>query len=57
MSRAEEPATVRGPDVAFVAKDRTAGDRAGFAEGAPDLVIEIVSPSDRYTELQEKALE
>ncbi|MCP9489960.1 MAG: Uma2 family endonuclease [Solirubrobacteraceae bacterium MAG38_C4-C5] len=54
---AEDPATVRGPDVAFIAKGRTPGDRAGFARGSPDLAIEIVSPSDTYTRLQEKALE
>lgn len=54
---ADEPATVRGPDVAFVAKGRDPALRAGFAQGSPDLAIEIVSPSDRYTQLQEKALE
>jgi len=48
---------VRGPDVAFVAKGRDPALRAGFAQGSPDLAIEIVSPSDRYTQLQEKALE
>jgi len=45
-----------GPDVGFLAKGHPPGDRAGFAEGSPDLAIEIVSPSDRYTQLQEKAL-
>ncbi len=54
---ADEPATVRGPDVAFVSKDRAPSDHAGFAQGSPDLAIEIVSPNDRYTQLQEKALE
>jgi Uma2 family endonuclease len=54
---ADEPATVRGPDVAFVAKGRDPALRAGFAQGSPDLAIEIVSPSDTYTRLQEKALE
>ena len=53
----EHPATVRGPDVAFVAKGHDPGDHAGFAQGSPELAIEIVSPNDRYTELQEKALE
>jgi len=51
---ADEPATVRGPDVAFVAKGRDPALRAGFAQSSPDLAIEIVSPSDAYTRLQEK---
>src|SRR5687767_8655533 len=42
------PDTVRGPDVSFVAAGRPAGDRSrnGFADGAPDLAIEIISPSN-----------
>lgn len=45
---------MRGPDVAFVAKGRDPALRAGFAQSSPDLAIEIVSPSDAYTRLQEK---
>jgi Uma2 family endonuclease len=54
---ADEPATIRGPDVAFIARGRDPGNRVGFAVGSPDLAIEVVSPSDTYTRLQEKALE
>lgn len=45
----EEPPTVRGPDVAFVSSARVPleGLPAGFWPGAPDLAIEILSPSNR----------
>jgi len=38
----------RGPDVSFVARGRLPGGRApeGFFEGAPDLAVEVLSPSD-----------
>ena len=50
------PDTVRAPDVAFVAVDRLAqGAGRGFPELAPDLVVEVVSPSDRASEVAEKA--
>src|ERR1051326_4767023 len=39
--------TVRGPDVSFVRTDRVEAVRSmGFAKGAPDLAVEIFSPSD-----------
>jgi len=40
---------VRCPDVSFVARGRFPDDRApeGFAELAPDLAVEILSPSER----------
>lgn len=31
-----------------------AGDVWGFFPGAPDLTVEIVSPSDRYSQVEEK---
>ena len=51
------PDTVRAPDVAFVSKDRLPpGDvESGFLEMAPDLVVEVVSPSDSASYVQEKA--
>jgi Uma2 family endonuclease len=45
---ARDPDTVRGPDVAFLGRERV--DRIparGYAEVAPDLVAEILSPDDR----------
>lgn len=51
-----DPDTVRAPDVAFVAAGRFAGNvlPARFADLAPDLVVEVVSPSDTAREIQEK---
>jgi Uma2 family endonuclease len=43
-----DPDTVRAPDGAFVAKGREpAPDARGFADLAPDLVVEVLSPGDR----------
>lgn len=52
------PDTVRAPDVAFVARAREekVGDLEGFFPGAPDLAVEVLSPTDTYTEVEEKAL-
>ena len=52
---ASDPDTVRGPDVAFVSKERL--DRIpeeGYADLAPDLVVEVISPSDRPGEVLAK---
>jgi Uma2 family endonuclease len=49
------PATVRIPDVSFVAADRApAPDYPGALEGGPDLAVEILSPSNTASEMQEK---
>jgi Uma2 family endonuclease len=52
----EPDAIVRAPDVAYVRKDRIpAPDKqTGFWPVAPDLVVEIVSPSDRAEEIEAK---
>lgn len=51
------PDTVRAPDVAFVAKARLPDDStdAGFWPIAPDLAVEVVSPSDTWTDVVIKA--
>jgi Uma2 family endonuclease len=47
--------TVRAPDVAFVRKERLATvHRKGFGNGAPDLAVEIFSPSDNVRQLMRK---
>ena len=53
-----DPDTVREPDVAFFSAERSPPDErvTGYAEVAPDLVVEIVSPNDRLTEVNDKAL-
>jgi Uma2 family endonuclease len=53
------PDTVRAPDVAFVDQKRLdeVGEVDGYWPGAPDLVVEVISPSDAYTEVEERALD
>jgi Uma2 family endonuclease len=47
--------TVRAPDVAFIRKERLEALSAkGFAKGAPDLAVEIFSPSDSIRQLMRK---
>jgi Uma2 family endonuclease len=50
---ARDPDTVRCPDISFVSKARYVPTR-GVVEGAPDLAVETVSPSDRYDDVLEK---
>ena len=44
---------VRVPDLSFMAKERLPGGKAsrGFAEGAPDLCVEVISDSERRREM------
>lgn len=54
-----DPATVRGPDLAFVSRGRLPSgppDR-GFLAFAPDLCVEIVSPSNSSAEIHAKVLD
>jgi Uma2 family endonuclease len=50
------PDTVRAADIAFVAASRLTGgsETSGFWEGPPDLAVEVVSPTDRAKEIEEK---
>jgi Uma2 family endonuclease len=51
-----DPDTVRAPDLAFVAAGReVAGPGTSFAICAPDLVAEVVSPTDRWSDVMAKA--
>ncbi len=45
---ARKPDTVRGPDVAFVSRERfeRSGDTVKAFVGAPDLAVEVLSPSN-----------
>jgi Uma2 family endonuclease len=54
-----DPDTVRSPDIGFVSRERAdaVGDIEGFWPGAPDLAIEVISPSDSYGEVDEKVAE
>ena len=50
------PDTVRGPDISFVSARRLDPGKvpANFLPFAPDLAVEIVSPEDRATAIDEK---
>ena len=47
------PDTVRGPDVAFISKERLDpnAEVTGFGEIVPDLAVEVISPNDTYAEV------
>jgi Uma2 family endonuclease len=49
---------VGAPDVAFVSHARLGdlADEPGYLSVAPDLVAEVVSPSDQSSDLEEKVL-
>ena len=50
-----EPDRIRAADIAFWSKRRRPdGPSTGFSEVAPDLVVEILSPTDRWPEINEK---
>ena len=52
---ASNPDTVRAPDLAFVRQERIpAVDLRGFWHGAPDLVVDVLSPDDRPSEVRGK---
>jgi Uma2 family endonuclease len=52
------PDTVRGPDVSFVTWQRAKGVKGdGFADIAPDLAVEVLSPSNRMSDMTKKVLE
>jgi Uma2 family endonuclease len=52
------PDTVLSPDAAFVTRERLAEVRIGkgFRLGAPDLVVEVVSPGDSFVEVEAKVM-
>jgi Uma2 family endonuclease len=51
-----DPDTVLAPDVSFVQRDRIPADGPprGFFPAAPDLAVEVISPHDRQSEVDEK---
>lgn len=56
---AADPDTVRAPDAGFIARDRVEaiGIPRGYWPGPPDLAIEVVSPNDRHSAVESKALD
>jgi len=55
---ARRPDIVLAPDIAFVQADRVPlpADQDSYAELAPDLAIEVLSPSNRAQEMVDKVL-
>jgi Uma2 family endonuclease len=52
------PDRVRGADIVFLSRERWPdGPPDGFLEGTPDLVVEIMSPNDRWQEVRQKIAE
>lgn len=53
---ATDPDTVRCPDVGFVRRERLeqTGRTKGAFPGAPDLAVEVISPTDRYSDVVTK---
>lgn len=50
----------RSPDVSFVSRQRLQGLKKlpkGFFQGAPDLAVEIISPSNTFEEIHSKIVE
>lgn len=52
---ARDPDTLLAPDIAFIAEDRVPRPLPkGWLETIPDLIVEVVSPSDRMGDVSEK---
>ncbi len=53
-----DPDTVRAPDVAFVSKEALGqvGDVEGYLPLGPDLVAEVVSPNDSFSDIEAKSI-
>ncbi len=54
-----EPDTVRAPDAAFVTAERAAqqASELGFFDGAPDLAVEVISPSETVESVEAKLID
>ncbi len=53
----KKPLTIRAVDVVYISKERLKEKPKGILQIPPDLVIEILSPSNTYTEMEEKVQE
>lgn len=54
-----DPDTVRGVDAAFISHERLARrkKKSGFLDVAPELIVEVMSPDDRWSEVKQKLRE
>jgi len=53
------PDTVRAADVAFISNEQYAKrkQKGGYLDVAPELIVEIMSPDDRWSEVKQKLRE
>jgi Uma2 family endonuclease len=49
-----DPDTVLAPDIAFIRRERVGVVSKSYRPGAPDLVVEVLSPNDRKHKVEEK---
>ena len=49
-----DPDTVLAPDIAFIRRERVGVLTEKYRAGAPDLVVEVLSPDDRKHKVEEK---
>jgi Uma2 family endonuclease len=49
-----DPDTVLAPDVAFISRDRVGQRSKGYRLGAPDIAVEVLSPSDSKKKVERK---
>jgi Uma2 family endonuclease len=49
-----DPDTVLAPDIAFIRRERVGIVSRSYRSGAPDLVVEVSSPGDRKSKVEEK---
>ena len=52
-----DPDEVRKPDASYIRPDRLLAIPEGFLEIVPDVAVEVISPSDLYYEVEDKAEE
>src|SRR5437588_210125 len=48
-----DPDTVRGPDISYWSKERLPQIPRGYNEVPPHLAVEVVSPHDHYSRVQQ----
>ena len=54
-----DPDTVRGVDATFISHERLSRrqKKSGFLDVAPELIVEVMSPDDRWSEVKQKLRE
>lgn len=57
VTNERDPDTVRGPDISFYSISRVPNRPHGYNPLPPDLIVEILSPSDRRDAVREKIRE